>query len=89
MDAVRLARFTTALTLAGGGLAAGHLVLPHGAALSRRAAFWGLMIALGAFRGWRESAVARESQRRATTRIVGYGAAAALLAYLANLVVHG
>jgi len=91
MDAVRLSRLTTALTVALGGLAAGHLVLPYSGAASgtRRLLFWALVAGIGAWRGWRESVVLEEGERRRRTRIPIYALAAVLLGYVANWVVHG
>ena len=91
MDAVRLSRLTTGLVLAAGGLAAGHLLLPYTppAPPGRRVAFWAIVVALGAWRGWSEGGLLEEPAERRRKRIGAYAAAAAVLAYLANWVVHG
>lgn len=89
MDAVRLARLTTALVVVGGGLAVGHALTPYGAQTSpaRRVAFWALVAGLGALRGWRESVVMENPRPR--SRVLAYAAGAVGLAYVANWVVHG
>jgi hypothetical protein len=69
----------------------GHLLLPHAPAVSpaRAVAFYGLMLLVGAWRGWREGAAAGAPPRAARVRAALYAAAAPLLAALANGVVHG
>jgi len=91
MDAVRLARLTTPLAIAVVGLAAGHLIAPYaaGAPLARRVAFWGVMLAVGAWRGWREGAALEEPPARWRRRSALYAALSAALALAAYWLVHG
>jgi hypothetical protein len=81
-------------------MAAGHLLMPHapGASPARAAAFYGVMLAVGAWRGWRAARVRAEwapGGARAPTPRAAWGAAAAyavgaaLLALAAYRVVHG
>lgn len=91
MDAVRLARLTTLGTVAVAGLAAGHLLLPYAppASLGRRVAFWGVMLAVGAFRGWRDAAVREVRGPAARWRIALTALAGALAALAGFWVMHG
>jgi hypothetical protein len=91
MDAVRLSRLTTGLVLAAGGMAAGHLLLPYTppAAAGRRALFWAIVVALGAWRGWSEGGLLEEPAPRRRRRMALYALGAAVLAYASNWLVHG
>lgn len=90
MDAVRLSRLTTGLVLAAGGLAAGHVLLPYAPpAPGRRALFWAIVVALGAWRGWAEGGLLEESAERRRRRSAFYAVGAAVLAYAANWLMHG
>jgi cell division protein FtsX len=93
-----LSRLTTALVVGVGGMAAGHLLNPLGAAGVRPAAlaaFAAIVAALGAWRGWADvRARAAWDDRPAAAargaRAAAAGAAAALLAAAAAYtVVHG
>lgn len=89
MDAVRLARLTTAVVVVGGGMLAGHVLMPYGAksSVARRVVFWAIVAGLGALRGWRERVVAEAPGARGWA--ASYAVVAVLLAYVANWVVHG
>ena len=62
MKATAHARLTTAVAVAVAGMAGGHLLMPHapGASPARGASFYALMLAVGAWRGWREARVRAE-----------------------------
>jgi hypothetical protein len=100
VKAVTHARLTTAVVVAAAGMAGGHLLWPHapGASPARGAAFYALMLAVGALRGWREARVradwappgARPARPVGTAAAAGaYAVGAALLAALAYRLVHG
>ncbi len=97
MKAVTHARLTTAALVAVVGMAAGHLLRPHvpGVSPARGAAFYALMLAVGALRGWREARVAAEwapagaRVPRPAVRTGVYAVGAVLLALVAYRLVHG
>jgi hypothetical protein len=94
MDAVRLSRITTPLTVAIVGLVAGHALLPYAGAgvpttIGRRLAFWALLLAAGAFRGWRDADARDERGARVRWRVGLTALAAAGVGLVAYWVAHG
>jgi hypothetical protein len=91
MDAVRLSTLTTLGTIAVAGLAAGHLLLPYAppAPIGGRLAFWAIVLAVGAFRGWRDAVVRDARGARVTRRILLTALASAVAALAAYWLVHG
>jgi hypothetical protein len=89
VDAVRLSRLTTALSVAAVGGVAGHVLWPFapGAGAARPAAFVALMLATGALRGWREAVVAESPA--VGRRVALYAAGALAAALLGHVVAHG
>ena len=76
------------------GLVAGHVALPYAGAgypatPGRRLAFWGALLGVAAFRGWRDAAARRETGRRAARRAALTALAAAAAALGAYWLVHG
>lgn len=91
MDAIKLSRLTTGLTLVGVGLAAGHVLVPYAGAapVGRRVAFWAIVLGVGALRGWRDGVI-REARGRPLARRVALTAlASAALALVGYWAIHG
>lgn len=92
-----MAHLTTAFAIVGGGMLAGHVLAPYGpgAGPARRALLAVVLLALGAWRGWREWHVRAEwndTPRSAAhgMRAAAAGAVAALLIAIAGYAVaHG
>jgi hypothetical protein len=91
VDAVRLSRLTTVLTIAVVGMGAGHLLFPYapGATLARTLAFWAAIVGVGVLRGWRDAAVREEHRTRARWRCVFTTLASVAAAIASYWVVHG
>ena len=97
MKAATHARLSTAAAVAAAGMGGGHLLMPHapGASPARAAAYYALMLAVGALGGWREAVVRAEwaapgERVSAPSRRAGaYAVGAALLAAAAYRVMHG
>ena len=89
MDAVQLSRLNTALTVAAVGGVAGHVLWPFSpmAGVARPTAFVLLMLATGAFRGWREAVIREDAAVGRAAALYALGALA--LAMLGYVVVHG
>jgi hypothetical protein len=87
-----LARLTSLLVVAGGGLALGHLLNPLPAGVVRPgplAAFVVATAALGAWRGWRDVAARAEWDGRAAPAAAGARGAAAGAALAAGVAALG
>ena len=86
MDALRLARLNTVVAVGAVGGVVGHVLSPFapGARWPRAALFVAVMLAVGAFRGWRDAAVRGERRPGPVRRSALVHALAALLAALAG-----
>lgn len=91
MDALWHSRLTTATTVVVAGMAAGHVTMPYApsAGPGARVAFWSVVVAVGALRGWRDGVVRDLSGRPLGSRVALTAFAAALLALAGYWAMHG